>query len=159
MINIIFVCHGNICRSPMAEFIFKDMIKKEHLEHEFNIASAATSTEEIGNPVYPPVKTLLESKGLSCKGKRARQITKDDLDFYDYVILMDNNNLRNLSYLYPQANQNKIHLLMDFIGTKGQEVDDPWYTDNFALAYNDIKQGCTALLHFLKEKHDKKTSL
>ena len=159
MINIIFVCHGNICRSPMAEFILKDMIKKEHLEHEFNIASAATSTEEIGNPVYPPVKALLESKGLSCKSKRARQITKDDLDFYDYIILMDNNNLRNLSYLYPQANQNKIHLLMDFTGTKGQEVDDPWYTDNFALAYNDIKQGCTALLHFLKEKHDKKTSL
>ena len=111
MTKILFICHGNICRSPMAEFIMKDLVKKAGCAKDFVIDSAATSTEEIGNPVYPPVKALLESKGLSCKGKRARQITKDDLDFYDYIILMDNNNLRNLSYLYPQANQNKIHLL------------------------------------------------
>ena len=154
MTKVLFVCLGNICRSPMAEFIFKDMLEKAGVSDLFEVASAGTSSEEEGNPVYPPVKALLESKGLSCKGKRARQITKDDLDLYDYIILMDNNNLRNLSYLYPQANQNKIHLLMDFTGTKGQEVDDPWYTGNFTLAYNDIKEGCTALLSFLKENHD-----
>ena len=153
MINIIFVCHGNICRSPMAEFIFKDMIKKEHLEHEFNIASAATSTEEIGNPVYPPVKALLESKGLYCKSKRARQITKDDLDFYDYIILMDNNNLRNLSYIIGEDTEHKVYKMMSFVG-ENRDVKDPWYTDNFDETYADVDKACRALLAKLIKEYN-----
>ena len=148
MIKILFVCHGNICRSPMAEFVFKNLVKTKKLEEKFEIASAATSTEEIGNGVYPPVRELLNRLGISCKGKQARQITKADLDYYDYIILMDNNNIYNFNYLFPNADNSKVHLLMDFTGNKGQEVADPWYTRDFNKTYTDVLKGCNALLDF-----------
>lgn len=152
MIKIMFVCHGNICRSPMAEFIFKDMAKKNRMEDRFIIESSATSTEEIwngiGNPVYPPAKDELEKHGISCKGKRAVQLKESDYDKYDYFICMDSNNIRNIKYIFPQDPQNKVHKLMDFT-ERGGDVADPWYSRKFDIAYNDIFDGCKALFESL----------
>lgn len=152
MTKIMFVCHGNICRSPMAEFIFKDMVKKNKMEDQFIIASSATSTEEIwngiGNPVYPPAKDELEKHGISCKGKRAVQLKESDYDKYDYFICMDRNNIRNIKYIFPQDPQNKVQKLMDFTG-RGGDVADPWYSRRFDIAYNDIYDGCKCLFEKL----------
>ena len=148
MIKILFVCHGNICRSPMAEFIMKDLVKKANLEKDFYIESAATSTEEIGNPVYPPARKILKEHGINSDGKYARQITLADYDRFDYIILMDQNNLRNIKYIIPEDKDNKIHLLMDYTGSS-RDVADPWYTRNFKITYNDILEGCTALLEHI----------
>lgn len=152
MTKIMFVCHGNICRSPMAEFIFKDMAKKNGMEDKFIIESSATSTEEIwngiGNPVYPPAKDELEKHGISCKGKRAVQLKESDYDKYDYFICMDSNNIRNIKYIFPQDPQNKVHKLMDFT-ERGGDVADPWYSRKFDIAYNDIFDGCKALFENL----------
>lgn len=152
MTKIMFVCHGNICRSPMAEFIFKDMAKKNGMEDKFIIESSATSTEEIwngiGNPVYPPAKDELEKHGISCKGKRAVQLKESDYDKYDYFICMDSNNIRNIKYIFPQDPQNKVHKLMDFTERCG-DVADPWYSRKFDIAYNDIFDGCKALFENL----------
>ena len=140
MINILFVCHGNICRSPMAEFVMKDMVKNR----EVYIESCATSREEIGNPVYPPAKRKLAEHGIDCTGKTARQITKADYDKFDYIILMDNNNLRNIRYVIDSDPQGKISLLMEWAGLK-KDVADPWYTGDFEIAYRDILKGCRAI--------------
>ncbi len=140
MINILFVCHGNICRSPMAEFVMKDMVKNR----EVYIESCATSREEIGNPVYPPAKRKLAEHGIDCTGKTARQITKADYDKFDYIILMDNNNLRNIRYVIDSDPQGKISLLMEWAGLK-KDVADPWYTGDFEVAYRDILKGCRAI--------------
>ena len=140
MINILFVCHGNICRSPMAEFVMKDMVKKR----EVYIESCATSREEIGNPVYPPAKRKLAEYGIDCTGKTARQITKADYDKFDYIILMDNNNLRNIRYVIDSDPQGKISLLMEWAGLK-KDVADPWYTGDFEITYRDILKGCRAI--------------
>lgn len=152
MTKIMFVCHGNICRSPMAEFIFKDMAKKNRMEDRFIIDSSATSTEEIwngiGNPIYPPAKDELEKHGISCKGKRAVQLKESDYDKYDYFICMDSNNIRNIKYIFPQDPQNKVHKLMDFT-ERGGDVADPWYSRKFDIAYNDIFDGCKALFEKL----------
>lgn len=148
MIKIMFVCHGNICRSPMAEFIMKDMVKKEGLDGEIYVASCATSTEELGNPVYPPAKSELARHGLSCKGKYAVQLAKRDYDKYDMFILMDDNNMRNIRRIFKDDPDGKIHKLLDFDG--GGNVADPWYTDRFEVAYNDIERGCKALLAYLR---------
>lgn len=152
MTKIMFVCHGNICRSPMAEFIFKDMAKKNRMEDRFIIESSATSTEEIwngiGNPVYPPAKDELEKHGISCKGKRAVQLKESDYDKYDYFICMDSNNIRNIKYIFPQDPQNKVHKLMDFT-ERGGDVADPWYSRKFDIAYNDIFDGCKVLFENL----------
>lgn len=152
MTKIMFVCHGNICRSPMAEFIFKDMVKKNKMEDQFIIASSATSTEEIwngiGNPVYPPAKDELEKHGISCKGKRAVQLKESDYDKYDYFICMDRNNIKNIKYIFPQDPQNKVQKLMDFTG-RGGDVADPWYSRRFDIAYNDIYDGCKCLFEKL----------
>ena len=145
MTKILFVCHGNICRSPMAEFVMKDMVKEQGLCDSFEISSAATSTEEIGNPVYPPVRKLLGEKGLSCKGKTARQITKADYDYYDYIIAMEQYNLRNMRYIFPADTENKIHLMLDFTDNP-RDVSDPWYTGRYEEAFRDITEGCRALL-------------
>lgn len=154
MIKVMFVCHGNICRSPMAEFIFKDMVKKQGLAREFMIASSATSTEEIwngtGNPVYPPAKRELERHGLSCNGKRAVQLKPDDYEKYDYFIGMDNANLRNMKRIFGGDPKNKISRIMDYTDRR-TDVADPWYSGRFDTAYRDIYDGCAGLLNNLSK--------
>ena len=208
MVKILFVCHGNICRSPMAEFVMKEMVREAGMSiagkdgagsrgtglecagkdgadkncADFEIASAATSTEEIGNPVYPPARRMLERHGISCSGKTARQMTLRDYEYYDYIVLMDRNNLRNLRWIlspaiyerecaantvHPcagksfagrdgaglecagsQATGNKISLLMDWTGNS-RDVADPWYTGDFTATWNDVNEGCRAMLQKL----------
>lgn len=145
MIKILFICHGNICRSAMAEFVMKDMVEKAGRAEEFEIASAATSTEEIGNGVYPPVKRLLAEHGISCEGKRARQITAADALKYDYLIGMDSANIRNMTYVFGKNGEGKIYKLLDFAG-KNKDVADPWYTRDFEATWRDVTEGCKALL-------------
>ena len=151
--NIMFVCHGNICRSPMAEFIFKDMLKKNNIKGHF-VASSATSTEEIwngvGNPVYPPAQAELNRHGISCEGKRAVQLKKSDYDKYDMFIAMDSNNVRNIHRIFGNDKDNKVCKLMDFTSQKG-DVADPWYSRRFDIAYNDIYNGCSGLLEYIKK--------
>ena len=152
MIKVLFLCHGNICRSPMAEFIFKDMVAKKGMADDFYIESCATSTEEIwngiGNPVYPPAKRELAKHGIGCDGKRARQITKEDYDKFDLILCMDDNNVRNVKWIIPSDPQDKIKKLMTFAGTNAN-VADPWYTGDFETTYNDILQGCKGLFEYL----------
>ncbi|WP_426351219.1 low molecular weight protein-tyrosine-phosphatase [Alloiococcus sp. CFN-8] len=151
MIRVLFVCHGNICRSPMAEFVFKDMVKKKGLEDKFYIASAATSTEEIGNPVHPGTVRKLKEVGIFVHGKTAFQIKKSDYDSYDYIIVMEEYNIRNLKRIIKSDPENKINKLLDFTSTPG-DIDDPWYTGNFDITYEEIYKGCEGLLeHILKE--------
>ena len=148
MVNILFVCHGNICRSPMAEFVMKQMVQEKGFSHKFNIASAATSTEEIGNPVYPPVRRMLNEMGIDCSDKRAVQIKTSDYKIYDYIICMDSNNLRNIRRIIPNDPLNKIYRLMDFTNNP-HDVADPWYTGDFDLTKRDIEEGCACLLNKL----------
>lgn len=145
MHKILFICHGNICRSPMAEFVMKKLVKDAHRENEFEIASAATSTEELGNPVYPPAKRKLAEHNIGCAGKTARQITRSDCEYYDLIIAMDHNNLRNMQRMFGNAYQQKIKLLMDYT-TRPGDVADPWYTGDFEATWVDVLEGCTALL-------------
>ena len=148
MKRIMFVCHGNICRSPMAEFIFKNMVKENGVEQEFEISSSATSTEEIwrgvGNPVYPPAKRELLKHGITCDGKRAVQLKVEDYENYDLFVCMDSANVRNATRILNGDKQNKVVKLLSFAG-KDADVSDPWYTDRFDVAYADIYEGCKAL--------------
>lgn len=152
MIKIMFVCHGNICRSPMAEFILKDMVNKKGLQDGFVIASSATSTEEIwgnvGNPVYPPARAELAKHGISCEGKRAVQLKKSDYEKYDYIIAMDNNNIRNIFSIIGSDPDKKVYKLLEF-AQSDRDVADPWYTGKFDITYRDIYEGCEALLNKL----------
>lgn len=148
MTKILFVCHGNICRSPMAEFVMKDLVQKAGLENQFHIESAATSTEEIGNPVYPPARRKLAEHGISCQGHAARQLTRKDYDRFDLIIGMDFANLRNMRRMCGGDEKNKIHLLMDYTHRPG-EVADPWYTGNFEDTWHDVLEGCQGLLDSL----------
>lgn len=152
MFRVMFVCHGNICRSPMAEFIFKKMVAEKGLSDDFCIASSATSTEEIwngvGNPVYPPAKSELQKHGLSCEGKRAVQLKYSDYEKYDYFIGMDRANIRNMNIILKGDKEAKIYKLMSFTERSG-DVADPWYTGDFSLTYDDIYEGCRCLLNFL----------
>jgi protein-tyrosine phosphatase len=152
MKKIMFVCHGNICRSPMAEFIFKKMLSERGLEDEFTIASSATSREEIvgniGNPVYPPARAELKKHGISCDGKRAVQITKADYEKYDLLITMDSMNVRNLMRIIGSDPYLKVKKLMDYTA-RGGDVADPWFTGEFDITYRDIYDGCKALLEDL----------
>ena len=161
MIKILFVCHGNICRSPMAEFVMKKMVRElpsaisantTLTAADFEIASAATSTEEIGNPVYPPARRMLARHNIDCSGKTARQMTLADYHHYDYIVLMDQNNLRNLRWILPRdiyeretREPCKISLLMDWAG-KSRDVADPWYTGDFEATWRDVNEGCKAML-------------
>ena len=149
MTKIMFVCHGNICRSPMAEFIMKKLVKDNGLENEFLIKSSATSTEEIwngvGNPVYPPAKAELARHGISCEGKRAVQLKKDDYGKYDLFIGMDSANIRNMHRILGGDPEDKIRKLMDYTN-RGGDVADPWYTRSFDVTYRDVLEGCEGLL-------------
>ena len=196
-IKILFVCHGNICRSPMAEFVMKKLVRdlpaelqqgaaQSQLEDvEFEIASAATSTEEIGNPVYPPARRMLATHGIDCSGKTARQMTVRDYEYYDYIVLMDRNNLRNLRWILPadvyaretegasvpiknpagvpsgmtesvssrNPENRKVSLLMDWVH-KCRDVADPWYTGDFQATWDDVNEGCKAMLtRILRQVH------
>ena len=149
MVKILFICHGNICRSPMAEFVMKDLVEKAGLAEQFEIASAATSTEEIGNPVYPPARRKLAEHGISCAGKTARQLRKKDYDHYDYLIGMDQYNLRNMRRICGEDTEGKMSLLMEHVGVR-RDVADPWYTDDFETTWQDVLMGCQALLEKLR---------
>lgn len=151
MTRILFVCLGNICRSPMAEFVMKDLVRQEGLAWKYEIASAATSSEELGNPVYPPARRKLAEHGLSCAGKTARRLTKADYGEYDLLIGMDRMNLRNMRRLYGGDPEGKIHLLMDYTDRPG-EVADPWYTGDFEETWQDVCEGCRGLLKLLERK-------
>jgi len=149
MKKIIFVCHGNICRSPMAEFIFKDLIRSRGLQDQFYVESAAVSTEEIGNSIYPPAKRCLNFHGIPFdKSKTARQITRADYDRFDLIILMDRMNLRWLKYIIPDDPQNKVRLMMSYAG-QDRDVADPWYTGDFETTYRDITLATEKLLEEL----------
>ena len=145
MTKILFVCHGNICRSPMAEFVMKDLVEKAGREKEFVIAAAATSSEEIGNPVYPPARRELQKHGISCAGKTARRLEKGDYARFDLLIGMDRYNIRNMERMLDGDPQGKIRLLLSFAG-EDRDIADPWYTGNFAETYRDVRNGCAALL-------------
>ena len=148
MVKILFVCHGNICRSPMAEFFMKDLVRKAGRAEEFSIASAATSTEELGNPVYPPARRMMAAHGIDCTGKTARQLRKADYAQYDYLIGMDQANFRNMQRMCGGDPDGKIYLLLDFTDRPGQ-VADPWYTGDFQATWEDVLEGCEGLLRHI----------
>ena len=148
MPRILFVCHGNICRSPMAEYVMKQLVKQAGLQERYEIASAATSREEIGNPVYPPAQRELARHGISCKGHAARQMTRADYDDYDYIVAMEPFNIRNMLRICDDP-KGKMRLLMSFAGSD-EPIDDPWYTWRFAEVYGQIEAGCRAMLDELE---------
>ena len=150
MIKILFVCHGNICRSPMAEFVMKQLVAQAGLAGQFEIASAATSTEEIGNPVYPPARRKLAEHGIGCAGKTARQLCAADYQKYDLLVGMDSANLRNMRRICGGDPQGKLHLLLDYTG-RPRDVADPWYTRDFEATWQDVLSGCRALLKALTD--------
>ena len=151
MKNILFICHGNICRSPMTEFVMKDLVKKAGLSSQFHIESAATSREEIGNPVYPPARRKLAAHGISCDGHAARQLTNQDYDKYDLLIGMDSANLRNMYRICGGDFAGKMSLLMDHTARPGN-VADPWYTEDFESTWRDVLEGCQGLLRELLQE-------
>ena len=152
MIKILFVCHGNICRSPMAEYVMKHLVREAGLEDQFQIASAATSREELGNPVYPPARKKLAEHGISCSGHMARQLQNRDYDEYDLLIGMDHANLQNMHRICGGDFADKIHLLLEYAGHPDQEVADPWYTRDFDAAWDDVLAGCQGLLKSVTEE-------
>lgn len=151
MIRLLFVCHGNICRSPMAEFVMKDMVNRAGLADRYAIESAATSTEELGNPVYPPARRKLSEHGISCAGKTARQMRREDYDRFDLLIGMDRFNLQNMRRICGGDPDGKLRLLLDFTDQPG-EVDDPWYSGDFEATWRDVTNGCRGILRHFGDK-------
>jgi protein-tyrosine phosphatase len=154
MVKILFVCHGNICRSPMAEYVMKDLVKELGIAERYEISSAATSTEEIGNPVYPPAKAKLAEHGIRCKGHHARQMTRDDYEYYDFLIFMDKWNLLNARRFIGLDKKHKASMLLDHCGRQGGQVADPWYTGDFDATWDDVVQGCTGLIDEIEQGKD-----
>ena len=154
MIKVMFVCLGNICRSPMAEFVFKDMVKKQGLDKEFYIKSSATSYEEIGNDIHYGARDKLIQKGIPFQKRKATRLKPDDYKKYDYIIGMEEANNRNIKRIIGEDTENKIYKLLDF-SNNPRDIADPWYTGNFEATYNDIVEGCIGLLEFLKDKYSK----
>ena len=162
MIKVLFICHGNICRSPISEFVLKDMVEKRGIQDQFEIASAATSTEEIwggrGNPIYPPAQAVLREHGIgktaytNFSNKRARQVTRADYEHYDYLLCADAANIRNTIRITGGDHQGKIKFLLDFTERSGRSIADPWYTDRFDETYRDVVEGCTAFLKTLERQ-------
>ena len=152
MTKILFVCHGNICRSPMAEFLMKELVRQAGQAEAFCIASAATSAEELGNPVYPPVRRKLAEYGIDCTGKTARQLTRRDYEDWDLLIGMDEENMAGMRRLFGGDPEGKLHMLLEYAGLH-QGVADPWYTRDFDAAWQDVTVGCTALLNRLSRRH------
>ena len=152
MIKILFICHGNICRSPMAEFVMKDLVNKAGLTEQIFIASAATSTEEIGNPVHKGTREKLHKLGINCAGKTAVQLKKSDYAEYDYLIGMDNWNIRNMNRMLGGDPEHKIYKMLEFARSDG-DVADPWYTGDFEATYRDVLVGCQGLLKKIQEKY------
>ena len=150
-IKVLFVCHGNICRSPMGMFILRDMVAKEGIAEHFQIDSAATSNEEIGNPVYPPAYRKLAEVGINAGGHRAHRMTRREYEEYDYIIAMDQWNLRNIDRIIGRDTKGKVSLCLDFTDHPA-EIDDPWYTGDFDTAYDDISRGCRGFLDHLKSE-------
>ena len=151
MIRIMFVCHGNICRSPMAEFIMKKLVSDMGYGDDFYISSSATSTEEIGNSVYPPAKSELAKHGIGCSGKTSVQLKKSDYEKYDYFIGMDTVNIRNMNRIFDNDKDGKIYKLLTFAG-RGDDVADPWYSRDFETTYRDIDEGCRGLIKHIMEE-------
>ena len=151
MTSILFVCLGNICRSPMADFVMKDLVEKAGLADQFRIASAATSAEEQGNPVYPPARRKLAEHGIGCAGKTARQLRREDYGRFDLIIGMDANNLRGIRRICGGDPEGKVRLLLDYAGRPGQQVADPWYTGDFEATWKDVEAGCRGLLEALAD--------
>ena len=144
--RILFVCHGNICRSPIAEYIMKHLVKQYNINDRLEIASAATSCEEIGNDIYPPAKQILSANGILFQHHTARRITRNDYQYYDIIYIMDHANARNLRYVIGEDTDNKVLLLMQAAGFKTSEVEDPWYTGDFKKAYQDIYAACSVII-------------
>ena len=151
MIKVLMVCHGNICRSVMSEFIMKDMLVKRGLESQIEVDSAATSREEIGNDMYPPAKRQLDKMHVPYTRHSARQIRPSDYDYYDYIICMEQYNIRNLRRIIPDDPEDKVHLLLDY-SSNPRDISDPWYTDNFDKAYSDIKEGLEGFISYLESR-------
>lgn len=148
-INILFVCHGNICRSPMAEFVMKDLVKRAGLAERLHVESAATSDEEIGNPPHRGTRQRLKRAGINCEGKRARRIVKEDYERFDYLVGMDRWNEQNMRRFFDGDPDGKVSRLLEFAGRPGADVDDPWYTGDFDATYDDVLSGCKGLLSHL----------
>ena len=161
MIKILFLCHGNICRSPMSEFILKDMVEKRGIQDQFEIASAATSTEEIwngrGNPIYPPAQAELRKHKIgntaytNFSGKRARQVTREDYGYYDYILCAETTNIRNTVRITGEDTEHKIKRLLDY-SKDPRNIADPWYTGDFGVTYADICEGCESFLSWLEQE-------
>lgn len=149
MTKILFVCYGNICRSPMAEYVMKDLVQKAGLEEQFEIASAATSTEELGNPVYPPAQRKLAEHGIGVAGKTSRQLKNSDYEEFDLLIGMDRGNLWSMYQICGGDYADKMHLLMEFTDRPG-DIADPWYTDDFEATWKDVLAGCQGLMEYLR---------
>ncbi len=148
MTGVLFVCHGNICRSPMAEFLFKDLVARRGLAERFHIESAATTTDEIGNAPHAGTRAILAREGVSCEGKRARQITRDDYERFDVIIGMDDANMRSMQRAFGGDPAGKLHKMMEFAGSE-RDVADPWYTGDFEATFRDVSDGCEGLLSWL----------
>lgn len=152
MTKVMFVCHGNICRSPMAEFVFKKIVRDFNDEKNFKIDSTATSREEIGNSIYPPAKRIMYAHGVPFTEHYARQMTAEEYDEYDYIVIMDSLNRRNLMRIIGEDTENKVHTLLSFAGLD-RGISDPWYSGDFETTYNDVLLGCTALYKHIKQEN------
>ena len=152
MIKVMFVCLGNICRSPMAEFVFKDIVKKQGLEKEFYIKSSATSYEEIGNDIHYGTRDKLIQKGISFENRKAIRLKPEDYKKYGYTIGMENSNIKNIKRIVGEDYENKVYRLLDF-SKNPRDIADPWYTRNFEITYNDVVEGCNGFMNYLKNKN------